>query len=189
MEKVSVQRGDIEGLLVFNCKIFEDVRGSFSETFNRDNFEKLGFQQQFVQDNISHSNKNVVRGLHYQWDGAMGKLIQAVKGSILDVAVDIRSGSPTFGRYQSVVLSENNGKVFWVPPGFAHGFLSLDHGSIVHYKCTATYRSKSESGINPLDSTINVDWGVDASGLIISEKDSQLQSIEDYSKHSKFSYN
>ena len=189
MGKTSLESGKIDGLLIFNSKIFSDKRGSFLESYNRDSFEKLSFTETFLQDNISHSDKNVVRGLHYQWDGAMGKLIQAVKGSLLDVAVDIRAGSPTFGQHQSIVLSEDNGKQFWIPPGFAHGFLALDHGTIAHYKCTATYNSKTESGINPLDDTLNIDWGIEEGDMILSEKDQQAQSIEEYLKFPKFLYN
>lgn len=188
MEKVSVECGNIDGLLIFTPKIFEDQRGCFSESYNRDSFERLGFSQEFLQDNVSHSNKNVIRGLHYQWDGPMGKLIQAVKGSLLDVVVDIRHGSPTFGQHASILLSEKNGKLFWVPPGFAHGFLALEHGTVAHYKCTAVHNDKAESGINPYDETLGIDWGIATNRAILSEKDLKAQSIEKYKTSPKFLY-
>ena len=188
MEKVTVENGKIEGLQVFTPKVFSDKRGCFFESYNFNNFSALGFEKEFLQDNISHSNKNVVRGLHYQWDAPMGKLIQAVKGSLLDVVVDVRESSPTFGKHESVLLSEDNGKQFWVPPGFAHGFIALEHGTVAHYKCTAVYNDQAEAGINPFDKTLNIDWGEDRKNLIVSEKDEKAQSIEQYIKSPKFRY-
>ncbi|MBC8395174.1 MAG: dTDP-4-dehydrorhamnose 3,5-epimerase [Bacteroidetes bacterium] len=188
MEKITLEQGKIDGLLIFSPKVFADQRGCFLESYNRDNFEQLGFNEEFLQDNISYSNKNVIRGLHYQWDGGMGKLIQAVKGSLMDVAVDIRHGSPTFGQYESVILSESNNKLFWVPPGFAHGFIALEHDTVAHYKCTAVYNDKAESGINPLDRDLDIDWGVNLNHTIISEKDVAAQSIEEYVEFPKFNY-
>ena len=188
MEKVSVETLSIEGLLVFTPKVFNDNRGCFLESYNQFSYAQLGFDKDFLQDNISHSNKNVIRGLHYQWDGAMGKLIQAVKGSLLDVVVDIREGSPSFGSHESIVLSEDNAKQFWVPPGFAHGFLSLEHGTVAHYKCTAAYNDKAESGISPLDESLGIDWGIDRKHMIISDKDLKAQGMDTYVKHPKFIY-
>ncbi len=188
MQKVSIEQLSLEGLLVFTPKVFNDNRGCFLESYNQVNYSQLGFNEEFLQDNVSHSNKNVIRGLHYQWDGAMGKLVQAVKGSLLDVVVDIREGSPTYGKHESVLLSEDNAKQFWVPGGFAHGFVALEHGTVAHYKCSAVYNQDAESGINPLDPGLNIDWGIDRKHMIISDKDLEAQPMSEYSKSPKFMY-
>ena len=127
----------IKDLLILEPKVFEDDRGYFFESFNKKKLEDLGINVEFVQDNQSLSNKNVLRGLHFQVPPfAQGKLVRVIKGSVLDVAVDIRKESETYGQYFSVILSEQNKKMFWIPPGFAHGFLTLEDQTIFSYKCS-----------------------------------------------------
>lgn len=168
MEKVKF---DIEGLILFKPKVFEDDRGYFFESFNEWRYEEyLGENFKFVQDNISKSNRNVVRGLHYQSPPkAQGKLVSVLKGSVLDIAVDIRKGSPTYGKYHMVELTEVNKFQFWIPPGFAHGFVSLEEDTIFSYKCTDYYSAPQERTLLWNDTTLAIDWGV--KNPILSPKD------------------
>jgi dTDP-4-dehydrorhamnose 3,5-epimerase len=168
MEVISV---NIEGLKIIKPQVFKDERGYFAETFNFKKFqEAIGTECRFVQDNESFSGKGVLRGLHFQnppYD--QGKLVRVSQGSVLDVAVDIRKSSPTYGMHHAIVLSEDNHLQFWIPPGFAHGFLTLEEGTKFQYKCTNYYEPSSEGTIDWNDKIINIDWGV--SHPIISEKD------------------
>ena len=139
-----------------------------------------------LQDNQSKSHKNVIRGLHYQWNNPMGKLVRVLHGAVKDVIVDVRKYSPTYGQFDSFLLSAENNKQLWVPPGFAHGILSLEDDTLVSYKCSSVYNANGESGINPFDKYLNIDWGIDKSEAIISEKDKIAQSFLDYDRNPKF---
>lgn len=161
---------EIEGLIIIEPKIFDDERGYFYESFHKEKYGLLEIKENFVQDNVSKSVKNTIRGLHYQvGDFAQGKLCSVLYGKVIDIAVDIRFNSPTFGKYVKVELSEENKRQFWIPKGFAHGFSVLSDIAIFSYKCTALYNSKSERAIIYNDSHINIEWEVDKP--ILSAKD------------------
>ncbi len=163
----------LNGCYVIEPKIINDDRGYFMESFNEQTFRQ-GTQTDvhFVQDNQSYSTKGVLRGLHYQTGAhAQAKLVRVLKGEVLDVAVDIRPGSPTFGQYESVLLSGENQKQFFVPRGFAHGFLVLSESAVFFYKCDNFYNKESEGGILYNDPSLKINWDFPESGLIISEKD------------------
>lgn len=163
----------IEGPLLITPMIFHDERGYFYESFNQSKFEKLVSGTIFVQDNQSCSHKGVLRGLHFQSPPyAQGKLVRVVKGRVLDVAVDIRKNSSTYGQYISVELSALNHEMLWIPPGFAHGFLSLEDDTIFLYKCTNNYNKESEGGLLWNDESLNINWGIE--NPIVSEKDMEL---------------
>ncbi len=172
---MKVTKTKIEGLLIIEPDVFEDDRGFFVETYNKDRCAKNGLEVNFVQDNLSKSVKGVLRGLHFQKEPyAQGKFVQVITGSVLDVAVDIRHGSETFGQWVSVKLTEKNKKQFWIPAGFAHGFVSLEDDTIFNYKCTNVYNKESEGAIAWDDADLNIDWQLDQYGikeLIVSEKD------------------
>ncbi len=169
---MQVTRLDIEGLVVFEPRVFEDERGAFFESFNLARFrEATGLDVDFVQDNHSVSHRNVLRGLHYQVDPyAQGKLVRVVSGAAWDVAVDIREGSPTFGKWAAVELSADNRKQFWIPPGFAHGFLALEDRTEFLYKTTNYWHKDSERTIRWDDPSINVQWPARGTP-VLSEKD------------------
>lgn len=160
----------IKGLYVLQPKVFYDERGYFFESYNKNAFESIGISHPFIQDNESKSSKNVLRGLHFQAPPfEQGKLVRVIKGRVLDVAVDIRKKSKTYGKYYSIELSEDNKKMFWIPPGFAHGFVSLEENTIFSYKCTNVYHKQSEGAIIWNDPTIKIDWTV--KNPLVSEKD------------------
>jgi dTDP-4-dehydrorhamnose 3,5-epimerase len=160
----------IEGVLILKPTVFPDDRGYFYESYNEKKFLEEGLFLDFVQDNISLSKKGTIRGLHYQvGEFAQGKLCQVLSGKVIDVAVDVRFGSPTFGEYVSVELSSENHNQIWISPGFAHGFSVLSETAIFHYKCTNFYSKQDERAILFNDPDLNIDWKVDASN--ISEKD------------------
>jgi dTDP-4-dehydrorhamnose 3,5-epimerase len=166
---------NIPDLLVFEPTVFEDSRGYFFESFNLKNFEAEGIEINFVQDNQSSSQYGVIRGLHYQLHPfAQVKLIRALVGSILDVAVDIRKNSPTYGKSFSIELSAENKKQLFIPAGFAHGFSVLSDHAEVLYKCDSFYNRESEGGILFNDPSINIDWKIPAGKEIVSEKDKGL---------------
>jgi dTDP-4-dehydrorhamnose 3,5-epimerase len=163
----------LEGCFIIEPKIIQDERGYFMESFNENTFQKgIGKQIHFVQDNQSFSSKGVLRGLHYQTGNkAQAKLVRVLQGEVLDVAVDIRPESPTYGKYEAVILSGENQVQFFVPRGFAHGFLVLSQTATFFYKCDNFYDKESEGGIIYSDETIKVDWQFPTEDLIISEKD------------------
>lgn len=167
-----VTRLDIDGLLLFEPRVFADERGAFFESFNLTRFrEATGLAVDFVQDNHSISHKNVLRGLHYQVDPhAQGKLVRVIAGAAWDVAVDIREGSATHGKWAAVELSAQNRRQFWIPPGFAHGFLALEEGTEFLYKTTAYWHAASERTIRWDDAKIGVEWPL-AGAPILSGKD------------------
>lgn len=174
---------DIDGLFLFKPKIFGDSRGYFIESFNQKVFnEKTGLNIDFVQDNESKSNYGVLRGLHFQKPPfAQSKLVRVIEGKVLDVAVDLRFDSSTFGQYQSVILSGENKHQFFVPKGFAHGFVVISETATFCYKVDGYYAPQSDSGIIYNDSFLNIDWGVNSEELLLSEKDKLNQTFEQYS--------
>ena len=179
-----------EDVLIFEPVIYRDNRGFFTEAYKTEAFKKLDFNERFVQDNHSWSHKYVIRGMHYQWSPPMGKLVRVITGAIYDVIVDVRNGSPTFGESYGILLSQYNNKQLWVPPGYAHGFLSLENDTHVTYKCSGLYNNLAEGGINPLENYLWKQhwnkWVPDYSSLIISEKDKEAQTLEEYSENPKF---
>jgi dTDP-4-dehydrorhamnose 3,5-epimerase len=178
---LEVIRNEIDGLLVIKPKVFGDVRGYFFESYNEDTYRKAGIDYIFLQDNISKSKKDTIRGLHYQvGDKTQGKLCKVIYGKVLDVAVDIRFGSPTFGKYFSSELSEENHIQLWIPPGFAHGFSVLSDEAIFSYKCTALYSKEHERAILFNDPALNINWKIE--NPIVSEKDLKAQLLKDIHK-------
>ena len=167
----------IGGLMLLEPKIFEDERGYFFESYNQKAFEEAGINAVFVQDNQSMSSKGVLRGLHFQNPPyAQGKLVRVLQGAVKDVAVDIRQGSPTYGQYVMAELTGRNKQMMWIPPGFAHGFLTIEDNTIFQYKCTNLYNKESESGIRWSDELLNINWGIEHP--VVSEKDQQLPAFE-----------
>ena len=169
----------IDGLLVINPKIFGDDRGYFFECWNEESFVKNGLDLDFVQDNQSLSSKGVLRGLHFQNPPfAQGKLVRVIKGAVLDVVVDVRKESNTYGQYFSIELNEENKTIFWIPPGFAHGFITLQDDTIFTYKCTGVYNSASEETLLWSDKDLNIDWG--AIKPLVSDKDLVAGSFKNF---------
>ena len=174
-----IQKTSIQDLLIIKPRIFSDDRGYFYESYNRETFLKLDLDLKFVQDNQSLSQKGVLRGLHFQNPPfAQGKLVRVIQGSVLDVAVDIRANSPSYGLYEKVILSGKNKSMFWIPPGFAHGFITLEDDTIFTYKCTAPYNKESEGSLIWNDPTLNIDWGV--VNPLVSEKDQEGKLFENF---------
>ncbi len=178
MGKISVSECDIEGLYVIEPKVFYDSRGYFMESYNQKDFYEAGLKMDFVQDNQSLSVRGVLRGLHFQKEHPQGKLVRVLKGEVFDVAVDIRKGSRTFGKWHGVVLSAENKKQFYISEGFAHGFLVLSEEAEFAYKCTDFYRPDDEGGILWNDKEIGIDWPLaEEIKLIISEKDMKWKGL------------
>jgi dTDP-4-dehydrorhamnose 3,5-epimerase len=170
---------ELSGIILIEPHQFRDERGYFFESFHREIFLKNGIQYDFVQDNQSLSKKNVLRGLHFQSPPyEQGKLVRVIKGSALDVVVDIRKNSPTYGKHLTVILNEENHRMLWIPPGFAHGFLALMDETIFYYKCTGYYNRQAEGGIMWNDPLLAIDWKSD--NPIVSEKDMQLPLFKDF---------
>ena len=178
----------IEGLVIIEPKVFKDARGYFFESFSQREFEAKVRKINFVQDNESMSSYGVMRGLHFQRPPfAQSKLVRCVKGRVLDVAVDIRKGSPTYGQHVAVELSEDNHRQFFVPRGFAHGFVVLSETAVFQYKCDNFYAPEVDGGINIKDETLGIDWGISFEEAILSEKDTKHVSLKDFD--SPFDYN
>ena len=176
---MKIIKTEIEGLLIIEPRVFEDERGYFFESWSKDTFENAGLNINFVQDNQSFSSKGVVRGLHFQNPPfAQGKLVRVLKGSVLDVAVDIRKNSPTYGKYFSIHLSGENKTMFWIPPGFAHGFSTLEDNTIFSYKCSGVYNKESEGSLIWNDTDLNIDWKI--KNPIISEKDQNSELFSNF---------
>ncbi len=176
---MNIIKTPIEGLLVIEPKVWVDERGYFLETFHQNWFNDLNMQVDFVQDNQSFSNRGVLRGLHCQAAPyAQGKLVRVIKGEVVDIAVDIRENSPTYGQHFSIHLSEENKKLVWVPPGFLHGFITLKDETIFTYKVSNYYHKESEVGVIWNDKTLNIDWILSESELIISDKDKNLGTFD-----------
>lgn len=175
---MKITESKLKGLFVIQPVIFGDTRGYFFESFSERKFQDTGINDRFVQDNISKSIKNTIRGLHYQaGEMAQGKLCQVICGKVLDVAVDIRQGSPTYGQYHAEILSEDNHVQMWIPAGFAHGFSVLSDEAVFMYKCTQFYSKEHERGIRYNDPTVNINWQV--TEPIVSEKDMNSLFFED----------
>lgn len=169
----------IKGLLIIKPKVFADERGYFFESYNEAVFKNNGIDAKFVQDNQSLSNAGVLRGLHFQAPPfAQGKLVRVITGAVLDVAVDIRKDSPTYGEHVDIELNEENKTMFYIPPGFAHGFLTLKDNTIFSYKCTDLYNKASEGTVLWNDKHININWNI--ANPILSEKDLIGQRFEDF---------
>ncbi len=174
---MNILRTSLDGLLVVDPHVFEDPRGSFMETYHKLGYAEAGIDRIFVQDNLSHSVQAALRGLHYQVDHPQAKLVQVIKGAIFDVAVDIRRGSPTFGQWASVELSDRNRRQIFIPEGFAHGFCVLTETAYVVYKCTEFYAPDDEGGILWSDRKIGIDWPV--TDPLVSAKNSQYPCLND----------
>jgi len=169
----------INGLLIINPRVFEDERGYFFESWSKEAFKNNGIEIDFVQDNQSFSSKGVLRGLHFQNPPfSQGKLVRVIQGSVLDVAVDIRKDSPTYGEHVSVLLSGENKTMFWIPPGFAHGFSTLEDNTIFSYKCSGIYNKESEGSLMWNDSDLKIDWQIE--NAIISEKDQNSDHFKNF---------
>ena len=176
---MNITKTSIDGLIVFSPKIHSDERGYFFENFRRNHFDELKLDIDFVQENESMSQENTARGLHLQAPPfAQDKLIRVIKGSILDVAVDVRKKSPTYGKHIAIELNEHNKKSFLVPKGFAHGFCCLENDSIVNYKCSDYYNQNSEMGLYWNDPALGIEWPI--SDPIVSEKDKVQPSLQDF---------
>ena len=181
MGKIKVTEcGGIKGLKVVEPTVFGDARGYFMETYNQNDFKEAGLDMTFVQDNQSMSVKGVLRGLHFQKQYPQGKLVRAVRGTVFDVAVDLRSDSKTYGKWFGVTLSAENKKQFYIPEGFAHGFLVLSDEAEFAYKCTDFYHPGDEGGLLWSDPEIGVDWPIEPGmELIISDKDKKWSGLKD----------
>ena len=168
---------EIPDLVLVHPRVFDDPRGYFFESFNKNNFKEAGIPEEFVQDNQSLSQPGVLRGLHFQiGEFAQSKLVRVIKGAVLDVAVDIRNDSPTYGRHFSIELNERNKLMLYIPVGFAHGFLTLEENTIFSYKCGSVYNKSSEMGIMWNDPKLNIQWGIN--NPILSERDALNQEFD-----------
>jgi dTDP-4-dehydrorhamnose 3,5-epimerase len=166
-----IEKTAIPEVLLITPRVFEDDRGFFMETWSQKAFQEQGLDLSFVQDNHSKSVKGTLRGLHYQIQNPQGKLVRVTQGEVFDVAVDMRKASSTFGKWVGVALSEHNKQLLWIPPGFAHGFYVMSHGAQLQYKCTDIYNPSAERTIIYNDETIGINWPLDGTELILSQKD------------------
>jgi dTDP-4-dehydrorhamnose 3,5-epimerase len=176
--QITIESTHLRDVVVIVPDIFQDSRGFFSETFRADQFESLGLPTEFVQDNHSRSARGVVRGLHFQWEPPMGKLMRVTMGRAFLVAVDIRKGSPTLGKWVGVEASAENRRSVWAPAGFARGFCALTDATEIQYKCTGIYNGKAESAIRWNDPTIGIEWPL--TDVVVSEKDRNARSLEEW---------
>ncbi len=183
MAKIKVVKTSIDGLIIVEPQVFGDDRGYFMESYNKQAFENEGLFMDFVQDNESKSKKGVLRGLHFQTKHAQGKLVRVVCGEVFDVGVDLRAGSPTYGKHVGVKLSGENKKMFYIPEGFAHGFLVLSDEALFTYKCTNIYHPEYDAGIIYNDKDIAIDWPLDEKSILLSEKDKKLPSFMEADYH------
>lgn len=178
---MEIIKTNIEGLLIIEPKVFKDARGYFFESFSQREFEEKVGPINFVQDNESMSSYGVMRGLHFQRPPyTQSKLVRCVKGAVLDVAVDIRKGSPTYGQHVAVELSEENHRQFFVPRGFAHGFSVLTETAVFQYKCDNFYAPQADGGISILDNSLEIDWRIPVEKAILSEKDTRHELLKDF---------
>jgi dTDP-4-dehydrorhamnose 3,5-epimerase len=178
--KFTFNKTEIEGVFIIEPQVFGDNRGYFMETYNFDEFKEAGLDMVFVQDNQSKSKKGVLRGLHFQTEHSQGKLVRVIKGEVFDVAVDLRKSSTTYGKWVGVKLSDENKKQFYIPAGFAHGFLVLSDEAEFVYKCTDLYHPEFEGGIAYNDPEIGIEWPNDGiEELILSEKDKKWKGLKE----------
>ena len=186
MGKITVETCEIEGLKIITPAVFGDARGYFMETYKYNDCKEAGIDQQFVQDNQSASKRGVLRGLHFQKEFPQDKLVRVVRGEVFDVAVDLREGSATYGKWFGVVLSEENKKQFFIPKNFAHGFLVLSEYAEFAYKCTDFYHPNDEGGLLWSDPDIGVEWPIpEGMELILSDKDTKWGGIRAYTESRK----
>ncbi|MBE0536532.1 MAG: dTDP-4-dehydrorhamnose 3,5-epimerase [Phycisphaerae bacterium] len=167
---------ELPGVVILEPKVFGDPRGWFVETWSQKRYEEAGIRRSFVQDNVSFSRRGILRGLHYQYPNPQGKLVQVLSGEVFDVAVDIRVGSPTFGKWVGVALSADNHRQMYIPPGFAHGFCVTSETALFSYKCTDYYNPAAEGGILFSDPAIGIDWPVESP--VLSEKDAKFAVLQ-----------
>jgi dTDP-4-dehydrorhamnose 3,5-epimerase len=178
---MEVIKTDIEGVVIIEPRIFTDARGYFFESYSKREFDEKVRPVDFVQDNESCSSKGVMRGLHFQRPPyTQSKLVRCVKGAVLDVAVDIRKGSPTYGKYVAVELTEDNHRQFFVPRGFAHGFAVLSDVAVFQYKCDNYYHPEADGGISIQDESLGIDWHIDRDHAILSDKDLKHPLLKDF---------
>ena len=185
MNKFKKIETGIKDLIVIEPTVFGDNRGFFMESYSKKDFSEIGMDVEFVQDNHSKSKKGVLRGLHFQTKHVQGKLVRVTAGAVLDVAVDLRKDSPTFGKHYLVELSADNKKMFYIPPGFAHGFLTLEDNTEFQYKCTNYYAPEFDSGVLWNDSDIGINWnfekyGLSAEEILLSDKDKKQQTLKEF---------
>ena len=179
MGKLKFKETSIEGDFIIEPTVFEDERGYFMETYHAGEFKEAGLDLNFVQDNQSKSKKGVLRGLHFQYTQPQGKLVRVIKGEVFDVGVDLRKDSPTYGRWEGVMLSEENKKQFYIPEGFAHGFLVLSEEAEFTYKCTNFYKGDDEGGILWNDPEIGIEWPLEnIDEVILSDKDKRWKNLK-----------
>lgn len=178
---MNVIKTDIEGVVIIEPRIFEDARGYFFESFSQREFEEKVGKVVFVQDNESKSSYGVMRGLHFQRPPfTQSKLVRCVKGAVLDVAVDLRKGSPTYGKHVAVELTEDNHRQFFIPQGFAHGFAVLSEEAVFQYKCDNFYAPQADGGISILDESLGIDWKIPTDKAILSDKDTKHPLLKDF---------
>ena len=185
MSKFKRVETGIKDLIVIEPTVFGDNRGFFMESYSKKDFSEIGIDIEFVQDNHSKSKKGVLRGLHFQTKHVQGKLVRVTAGAVLDMAIDLRKDSPTFGKHYLVELTADNKKMFYIPPGFAHGFLTLEDNTEFQYKCTDYYAPEFDSGILWNDSDIGIDWdfekyGLSADEVLLSDKDKKQQTLKEF---------
>lgn len=185
---MNVIKTAIDGVLIIEPRVFEDARGYFFESFSQREFDEMVMPIRFVQDNESYSSFGVMRGLHFQRPPyTQSKLVRCVKGAVLDVAVDIRKGSPTYGQHVAVELTEDNHRQIFIPKGFAHGFVVLSDTAKFQYKCDEYYHPEADGGINILDKSLNIDWRIPTERVILSEKDVKQPLLNEFD--TPFNYN
>ncbi|MBJ2184321.1 MAG: dTDP-4-dehydrorhamnose 3,5-epimerase [Muribaculaceae bacterium] len=185
---MEVIKTNIEGVVIIEPRVFTDARGYFFESYSKREFDEKVRPVNFVQDNESCSSRGVMRGLHFQLPPfTQSKLVRCVRGAVLDVAVDIRRGSPTYGQHVAVELTEDNHRQFFVPRGFAHGFAVLSDVAVFQYKCDNYYAPQADGGISILDTSLGIDWRIDPADAILSEKDTRHALLRDFD--SPFDYN
>lgn len=178
---MEVIKTDIEGVVILEPKVFRDARGYFFESYSKREFDEKVAPVDFVQDNESCSTRGVMRGLHFQRPPfTQAKLVRCVKGAVLDVAVDLRKGSPSYGRHVAVELTEENHRQFFIPKGFAHGFAVLSDVAVFQYKCDEFYHPEADGGISILDPSLEIDWRIDPAEAILSEKDTRHPLLKDF---------
>lgn len=187
MASIKIEETDIKDLVIVKPSVFGDQRGYFMETYNKEEFYQAGLKMDFVQDNESKSRKGVLRGLHFQTKFSQGKLVRVTHGEVYDVAVDLRVDSKTYGKWAGVLLTEENKLMFYVPEGFAHGFLVISDEAVFNYKCTNLYAPEYDGGIRWDDAEIGIDWPLDkVEEILLSEKDKKLPFLKEIKKQLRF---